>query len=88
MTTILPLNQFMRTKKCYKKMFFCLLELSIVSSYFLCDLVLEQYSKKPITHKKFRQSLWESLVHEKCSLVEECKKLSKADYPVLHLMKG
>jgi hypothetical protein len=48
-------------------MFFWILEVSIMNSYLLYVLVQEQYSKKPVTHKKFRQNLVESLVHEKMS---------------------
>jgi hypothetical protein len=57
--------QFMRTKKWYRKIFFWLLEVSIVNSYLLYVLVQQQYSKKPVTLKKVRHSLVESLVREK-----------------------
>jgi hypothetical protein len=46
-------------------MFFWLLEVSIVNLNLLYVLIQERYSKRPITHKKFRQSLVESLVHER-----------------------
>jgi hypothetical protein len=48
-------------------MFFWNLEVSIMNSHLLYVLVQEQYSKKPVNHKKFRQNLFESLVHEKMS---------------------
>jgi hypothetical protein len=66
--------QFMKTKKRYRKMFFWLLEVSIVNSYLLYALVQEQYSKRPITHKKFREILVESLVHEKMSTSRRMQK--------------
>jgi hypothetical protein len=46
-----------RTKKWHRKMLFWLLEVSIVNSYLVYILVQEQYSKRPVTHKKFKQSL-------------------------------
>jgi hypothetical protein len=67
--------QFMRRmKKWYRKMFFWLLEESIVNSYLLYVLVQEQYSKRPITRKKFRQCPVESLVHERMSTSDRLHK--------------
>jgi hypothetical protein len=50
-----------------RKIIFWLLEVNIVNSYLLYVLVQEHYSKRPIIHKKFRQCLVESLVHERMS---------------------
>jgi hypothetical protein len=75
-----------RTNKWHRKIFFWLLEVSIVNSYLLYILVQEDCSKKPITQKNFRQCPVESLM-KKRPLVEECRRLSKADSPVAHMMK-
>jgi hypothetical protein len=48
-------------------MFLWLLEVSTVNSYLLYVLVQEQCSKNPVTHKEFKQSLVESLVHARVS---------------------
>jgi hypothetical protein len=50
-----------------KKMFLWLLEVSTVNSYLLYVLVQEQCGKKPVTHKEFKQSLVESLMHARVS---------------------
>jgi hypothetical protein len=61
---------------------------SIVYLYLLYALVQEQDSKRPITHKKFRQSLVESLVHERMSTNGRMhKKLSEAHHAVAYLKK-
>jgi hypothetical protein len=56
-----------RTKKWYRKMFFQLLEVSVVNSYLLYVLFQEQYSRTPLTLKKFKQCPVESVVHEEMS---------------------
>lgn len=58
--------QFLRrTFKWYRKVFFWLLEVSILNSYLLYKGTVEKYDKNPITHKSFRKSLVRSLVKEK-----------------------
>lgn len=58
--------QFMRrSKKWYRKIFFWLLEVSIVNSYLLHSAVQRKADRKQFTHKKFRKQLIEKLVEPK-----------------------
>lgn len=58
--------QFLRrTTKWYRKMFFWLLEISIVNSYLLYTMVQKGANKNPIAHKIYRKRLVESLVEER-----------------------
>lgn len=58
--------QFMRrTRKWTRKLFFWLLEVSIVNSYLLYVMVQQKEDKKPVTHKKFRKCLVLSLIEER-----------------------
>jgi hypothetical protein len=50
-TTTFFCHKFMvRMKKWCRKMFFSLLEVSIVTLYLFCVLVQKQFSKRPVTH--------------------------------------
>lgn len=67
--------QFMRkTKKWYRKMFFWLLEVSIINSYLLYKDTQTKYNKKPMTHKQFRCSLVVDLVAEKVAARDSSKR--------------
>jgi hypothetical protein len=44
---------------------FCLLVVSVVSSYLWCVLVQEQYGKRLLSNKYYRVNLVESLVHKR-----------------------
>lgn len=58
--------QFMRrTRKWYRKVFFWLLEVSVVNSYLLYVTLLNSQHKKPLTHKQFRQRLVLPLVQDR-----------------------
>lgn len=63
---IISSYQFLRkSKKWYRKMFFWLLEVSIINSYVLYKNVQTTHGKKPLSHAEFRQSLIKDLVAEK-----------------------
>ncbi len=76
--------QFMRrSKKWYRKIFFWLLEISIVNSYLLHTAVQRKvYNKdnKALTHKQFRKQLIEELIEPKIS--KENLTLSHHKYPI------
>ena len=58
--------QFMRkTVKWYRKMFFWLLEVSIVNSHILYNMVQTENGKKTMQHMKSRMCLVEALVYER-----------------------
>lgn len=60
--------QFMRrSKKWYRKVFFWLLEVSIVNSYLLHSAMQKKDGKTEWTHKRYREKLVESLVEGRMS---------------------
>lgn len=51
-----------KSKKWWRKMFFWLLDISVVNSYLLYNMNLQNMGKKPIDSKKFREELIKGLV--------------------------
>lgn len=66
-----------KARKSYRKMFFWLLEVSIINSYLLYKNVQEAKGKIPTTHFEFRYSLVNSLVKEKVAQPQPNKKMGR-----------
>jgi hypothetical protein len=63
-----------RTRKWYCKVFFWLLEVSVINSYLLYVAVQNSHHNKPLKHKQFRQSPLQSLVKDKVTLSGQIEK--------------